>query len=106
MKTMLIAASPCGHERHTGKYIDKTLHASEHKAQLFKRVYDNAGSHIELAWDKDKAIQCLDHTLELSVKMFTNELHVETSLHKPRGLAVHFNHSTIAKNALAEYRRK
>ena len=45
---MLIAASPCGHERHTGEYIDETLHASGNKAQLFKHVYDNAGRHIEL----------------------------------------------------------
>ena len=27
-----------------------------------------------LAWDKDGAIPCFDHTLELSVKKFTDEL--------------------------------
>ena len=70
---MLIAASPCGHERHTlsGEYIDKALLASGHRAQLFKRACDNVGSNIVLAWNKYKAIQCLDH---LSVKIFTAEL--------------------------------
>ena len=48
-----------------------------------------------LAWVKDGAIPCFDHTLELlSVKKFTDEL--ETTLYKVQGLVGHFNHSTIA----------
>ena len=55
-----------------------------------------------LAWVKDGAIPCFDHTLELlSVKQFTDEL--ETTLYKVRGLVGHFNHSTIA---LADIQKK
>eukprot|EP00731_Ephydatia_muelleri_P001936 Em0001g1936a len=73
MKTVLLAASPCGHERHTGEYIEaqtKTLLARigiEYTPEcVFKRVCDN-GSIMVLAWDKDGAVPCFDHTLELSV---------------------------------------
>ena len=57
-----------------------------------------------LAWDKDGTIPCFDHTLELSVKKFTDEL--ETTLSKVRGLVGHFNHSTIAKNTLADIQKE
>ena len=110
MKTVLLAASPCGHERHTGEYIEaqtKTLLARvgiEYTPEcVFKRVRDN-GSNMVLAWDKDGAVPCFDHTLELSVKKFADEL--ETTLSKVRGLVGHFNHSTIAKNALADIQKE
>ena len=68
-----------------------------------KRVRDN-GSNMVLAWDKDGAVPCFDHTLELSVKKFADEF--ETTLSKVRGLVGHFNHSTIAKNTLADIQKE
>eukprot|EP00731_Ephydatia_muelleri_P000693 Em0001g693a len=85
MKTVLLAASPCGHERHTGEYIDIDAQTTTLLAtvtisdSVIKRVHDN-DSNMVLAWDKDGAIPCFDHTLELSVKRFTDEL--ETTLCK------------------------
>ena len=62
MKIVLLAASPCGHERHTGEYIEAqttTLLArvsiESTSNSVFKRVRDN-GSNMVLAWDKDGAI--------------------------------------------------
>ena len=110
MKTVLLEASRCGHERHTGEYIEAhttTLLArvgiESTSDSVFKHVRDN-GSNMVLAWDKDGAILCFDHTLELSVKKFTDEL--ETTLFKVRGLVGHISHSTIAKNTLADIQKE
>ena len=107
MKTVLLAASPCGHERHTGEYIDAqttTLLATVTISDsVIKRVHDN-DSNMVLAWDKDGAIPCFDHTLELSVKKFTDEL--ETTLCKVRGLVGHINHNSKEYTGRHTYRRK
>ena len=57
MKTVLLAASPCGHERHTGEYIEAqtTTLLESTSNSVIKRVRDN-GSNMVLAWDKDGAI--------------------------------------------------
>ena len=105
MKIVVLAAS-CGHERHTGEYMLTLLARvgiESTSDSVFKRVCDN-GSNMVLAWDKDGAIPCIDHTLELSVKKFPDEL--ETTLCKVGGLVGHFNHSTIAKNTLADIQKE
>ena len=70
---MLFTASPCGHERHTGEYTLRLKQQHLHVARVgiestsdsvFKCVRDN-GSNMVLAWVKDGAIPCFDHTLEL-----------------------------------------
>ena len=101
---MLLAASPCGHERHTGEYIEAQtttfvvrVGTESTSDSVFKHVRDN-GSNMMLAWDKDGAIPCFDPTLELSVKKFIYEL--QTTLCKVQGLVGHFNHSTIAKKEI------
>ncbi|KAL1504112.1 hypothetical protein AB1Y20_010522 [Prymnesium parvum] len=101
MQEKLCGAVPCSRDRHTGKFIGDISAESWRAAgienpieQLSARVSDN-GSNMMKGWSDGFQTPCADHTMELSVKVFTEHEQIRQTLEKGRGLVGYFNSSVI-----------
>ena len=101
MREKLAGAVPCNADRHTGNHIaelsDEAWKATGlHKPvqELFARISDN-GSNMIKGWAEGFQIPCADHTMELSVNLFTTHDDIAPTFAKGRGLVGYFNSSNI-----------
>lgn len=100
----LAGAVPCSKDRHTGEFIgnvsDTTWASSgleKPVEQIFVRVCDN-GSNMLKGWQDGFLAPCCDHTLELSVNLFSAHNKIAPTLEKGRGVVGYFNSSTVGRN--------
>lgn len=101
MQEKLCGSVPCSKDRHTGEYIGEISDAAWREGgitdpieQLCARVSDN-GANMMKGWDEGFQTPCADHTIELSVKIFTSSPAIEATLEKGRKLVGYFNSSVI-----------
>ena len=102
MGEKLAGAVPCNADRHTGEHIRdlsnaawKTTGITKPVEEIFARVSDN-GSNMIKGWREGFQIPCCDHTMELSVNLFTTHEKIAATLSKGRGQVGYFNSSNIA----------
>ena len=62
--------------------------------EVFARVSDN-GSNMLKGWKEGFQIPCCDHTLELSVNLYTSHDFLASTFEKGRGQVGYFNMSNI-----------
>ena len=101
MSEKLAGAVPCNADRHTGIHIADLSNAAwkdtglDHPiTQLFGRISDN-GSNMVKGWEEGFQIYCADHTMELSVNLYTNHDRIASTMEKGRGQVGYFNMSNI-----------
>ncbi|KAL1527009.1 hypothetical protein AB1Y20_015697 [Prymnesium parvum] len=90
---------PCKKKRHTAEHIGELSDAAwassglRHPVEdIFVRVSDNGANMIK-GWSEGFQSPCLDHTLELSVKQYTDSDGIEATICKGRGIVGYFNSS-------------
>ena len=101
----LVAATPFGSTRHTGEAIDSITVAALKKQGVMWReggpvyeavhskVSDNA-SNMAKGWAGFDGGFCADHTLELSVKVFTGASGIKETFARDKGIVGYFHRST------------
>ena len=101
MVEKLSGSVPCSKERHTGDHIAQisdqawaTTGLDKPVEQIFERVCDN-GSNMIKGWNEGFLAPCTDHTLELSVNLFTHHPRIAPTLDKGRGKVGYFNSSVV-----------
>ena len=101
MNEKLVGAIPCNAERHTGDHIAELSHTAWKASgidkpveQIFARISDN-GSNMIKGWEEGFQAPCADHTLELSVNLYTHHPELAPTFDKGRGQVGYFNMSNI-----------
>ena len=104
MVEKLAGSVPCSKFRHTGEHIGtmsdtswKETGISKPTEEIFARVSDN-GSNMISGWQEGFQTPCADHTLELSVKLYTEHPDLAPTFDKGRGLVGYFNRSVVGYN--------
>ena len=105
MDEWLVAATPFGSTRHTGEAIDSiTVNALQKQGVKWReggsvyeavhsKVSDNA-SNMAKGWVGFDGGFCADHTLELSVKVFTGADGIKETIARAKGIVSYFHRST------------
>ena len=101
MGEKLAGAVPCNSDRHTGEHIAELSNEAWSETgikkpveELFARVSDN-GSNMIKGWPEGFQIPCCDHTIELSVNLYTGHDYIAPTFEKGRGQVGYFNMSNI-----------
>ena len=104
MVEKLAGAVPCSKDRHTGEHIGTLSNDAWEDTglkspieQLFVRISDN-GSNMIKGWEDGFQSPCVDHTMELSVNLYTNHPRIAPTLDKGRGQVGYFNSSVVGYN--------
>jgi hypothetical protein len=107
-----VAATPFGSTRHTGDAIDqvtvealqrqgiKWRHGGTVDEAVHGKVSDNA-SNMSKGWKGFDGSFCADHTIELSVKVFTGAEGIKETFSRAKGIVAYFHRSTAGIQDLA-----
>ena len=116
MHEWLVAATPFGSTRHTGEAIDSITVAALKKQGIkwreggsvyeavHSKVSDNA-SNMAKGWAGFDGGFCADHTLELSVKVFTGADGIKQTFARDKGIVGYFHRSTAGIQDLAKIQK-
>ena len=104
MKEKLAGSIPCAKDRHTGTHIAELSNAAwaatglkKPIEEIFARVSDN-GTNMIKGWEDGFQIPCADHTMELSINLFTHHDAIASTFEKGRGMVGYFNSSVVGYN--------
>ena len=104
MVEKLSGAVPCSEDRHTGDFIGEISDEAWGSCgivkpieQLFARISDN-GANMLKGWCEGFQSPCADHTMELSVKVYTEHREIAPTIEKGRGLVGYFNKSLVGNS--------
>ena len=86
-----------GHRRQSRFQCWKETGISKPTEEIFARISDN-GSNMISGWQEGFQTPCADHTLELSVKLYTEHPDLAPTFDKGRGLVGYFNRSVVGYN--------
>ena len=112
----LVAATPFGSTRHTGEAIDAiTIAALKRQGVKWReggtvyeavhsKVSDNA-SNMAKGWAGFDGGFCADHTLELSVKVFTGASGIKETFSRDKGIVGYFHRSTAGIQDLTKIQK-
>jgi hypothetical protein len=114
LKSVLVAALPCGGDSHTADFLDTATDAAmeklgftNHVDGVMIKVADNASVNKK-AWGVEGSgmLGCGPHTLQLAAGKFLSVSEIERTLSKGSGVVGHFNRSTQAKAKLRELQKQ
>ena len=104
MVEKLAGAVPCSKHRHTGDHIGEMSNTAwadtgikKPIEELYVRISDN-GSNMIKGWEEGFQAPCSDHTMELSVNLYTNHPRLAPTFDKGRGQVGYFNSSVVGYN--------